>query len=163
LLTSASYPVLSAPETRPSPVASVPAASTEDLLALLPQSDLLGVVDAARAFTDLLPRLKSIWPSGFSGLTRSFESFTSNTGIDHTQLKPAVLGIKLAGRGSGQGVVILQGANVDPKRVEAAVIQEKGEFKTQDYKGKTIYTAIPPPPPADPPKTDGGTQPAKQP
>jgi hypothetical protein len=151
LLTSASYPVLSAPVTKPTPTVS-----TDDLLALLPASDVLGVVDAGRAFTDLLPRLKSIWPSGFAGLTRSLESFTSKTGIDPTQLKTAVLGVKIGGTGSGQGVVILQGANVDPKRVEAAVVQEKGGFKAQDYKGKTIYTVTPPPPA---PKPANGTEP----
>ncbi len=154
LLTSASYPALSAPPAaKPAPPTPTP---TDDLLALLPASDILGVVDAGRAFTDLLPRLKSIWPSGFAGLTRGLESFTSKTGIDPTQLKTAVLGVKLGGTGSGQGVVILQGANVDPKRVETAVVEEKGEFKTQDYKGKTIYTVIPaPPPPAA--KPDNGT------
>jgi hypothetical protein len=156
LLTSASYPVLSAPENE-----ATPRTSTEDLLALLPASDLLGVVDAGRAFTELLPRLKSIWPSAFSGLTKSLESFTTKTGIDPTQLKTAVIGAKMSGTGSGQGVVILQGANVDPKRVEAAVIQEKGEFKTQDYKGKTIYTVTPPPPPPAP-KPDNGAEPPKQ-
>jgi hypothetical protein len=161
LLTSASYPVLSAP-----PAAKpAPPTPTDDLLALLPASDLLGVVDAARAFTDLLPRLKSIWPSGFSGITKSLESFTSKTGIDPTQLKTAVLGVKLGGTGSGQGVVILQGANVDPKRVEAAVLQEKGEFKTQDYKGKAIYTVIPapPPPPAPAPNATEAPKPPETP
>ena len=157
LLTSASYPVLSNPVREP-----VKTASTDDLLALLPESDFLGIVDAGRAFTDLLPRLKSIWPSGFASLTRGLESFTTKTGIDPTQLKSAVFGAKMTGSGSGQGVVILQGANVDPKRVEAAVQLEKGEFKTQDYKGKSIFTVIPPPPPPAP-KPESGSEPAKQP
>src|SRR5215475_16124407 len=58
------------------------AATTEELMAMLPASDLIAVVDVGRAFNELLPKLAGITTGGLDKLVKSIQDFTQNTGVD---------------------------------------------------------------------------------
>ena len=138
--------------------------AAEDLLALLPASDLIAVVDASRAFNELLPQLKAIAPGEIARATREIEEFTAKTGIDPAKIRTAVVGARIGGGGTAidrdSAAIILQGIDVDPARIEAAVKLEGGSFRAADYKGKSIYTVTPKP--KAPEGTGDSAAPAKQ-
>jgi hypothetical protein len=113
-------------------------AAADEAIALLPPSNLIAVVDATRIFNEVLPKLKASSPDGLAKFFKELEEFTTKTGIDPTRIKSAVIGVKMEGQ-QGTGAAILQGIDLDPKRIEAAVKEEQGEFKTIDYKGRPIF------------------------
>ncbi len=123
------------------------AATADELIATLPASDLIAVVDANRAFNELLPRLADISTLGLDKLAKSIRDFTQKTGIDPSKIRNAAIGViaeSVEGSGAlairGKGVVLLQGIDPDAKQIEAAMKEFGSEIKTSDYKGKTIYS-----------------------
>jgi hypothetical protein len=117
--------------------ASSPAA-TDELVAMLPASDLIAVVDAGRAFNELLPKLAGLTVGGVDKLAKSIQDFTQKTGIDPSKIQNVVLSFSLDGQ-QGTGVIVIQGIDLDPNQIEAAMKEFGSEFKTSDYKGKTVY------------------------
>lgn len=110
-----------------------------DEIALLPQSDLIAVVNVNRFFTEMVPKIKTDAPADIAKLTKELEDFTTSTGIDPSKIKTAVIGAKLEGD-QGSAAVILQGLSFDAKLIETTVKSKNGEFKTTDYKGRQIMT-----------------------
>ncbi|MBO0726102.1 MAG: hypothetical protein J2P52_10920 [Blastocatellia bacterium] len=110
----------------------------DELVAMLPASDLVAVVDFGRAFNELLPKLAGFSVGGLDKLAKSIQDFTLKTGIDPSKIQSAVAGMTMEGS-QGIGVVIIQGIDPDPKQIEAAMKEFGSEFKTSDYNGKTIY------------------------
>lgn len=119
-----------------SPIAPLPA-SADELLSMLPPSDLIAMVNASRAFNDLLPKLAGV-SGGVGSLVKSIQEFSQKTGIDPSKIQNAAIGFNLDGA-QGSAVAVVQGINPDPKQIEAAMKEVGGEYKTSDYKGKTIY------------------------
>lgn len=119
--------------------ATTPAA--DESLALLPATDLVAVVDVNRLFNELLPRLTDMKVGGLDKLAREIAEFTQKTGINPAQVRSAVLGINLAGA-QATGAVIVSGVELDNTKLEAAMKVFKAEYKTSDYKGKTIFNVI---------------------
>lgn len=117
-------------------VAAAPAIADE--VALLPQSDLIAVVDVSRFFSEVVPKIKTDAPADIAKMTKEMEEFASQTGIDPTKIKTAILGAKLQGESST--AIILQGLSFDAKLIETTVKSKNGEFKTTDYKGRQIIT-----------------------
>ena len=113
-------------------------AATDELVAMLPASDLIAVVDAGRAFNELLPKLAGLTVGGVDKLAKSIQDFTQKTGIDPSRVQSAVLSFSMDGQ-QGTGVIIMQGIDPDPGQIEAAMKEFGSEFKTSDYKGKTVY------------------------
>src|SRR5262249_17782903 len=114
---------------------------TDELVAMLPPSDLIAVVDAGRAVNELLPQLAGLPVGGLDKLTKSIQDFTLKTGIDPSKIQTAVIGVGMDGS-QGAGVVLIQGIDPDPQQIEAAMKELGSEFKTSDYKGKTIYNVL---------------------
>ncbi|MGH9768089.1 MAG: hypothetical protein ACREAB_11695, partial [Blastocatellia bacterium] len=124
----------------PNTAATTPA-TTEELIALLPASDLLAVVDVGRAFNELLPKLAGISTGGVDKLAKSIQDFIQRTGVDPSKIQNAVLSFSMEGA-QGTGVIIIQGIDPDAKQIEAVMKEFGSEFKTSDYKGKTIYNVL---------------------
>ena len=120
------------------PGAAPNAATTEDLMAMLPASDLIAVVDVGRAFNELLPKLAVISTGGLDKLTKSIQDFTQNTGVDPSKIRKAVLSFCMDGQ-QGTGVVIVQGIDPDAKQIEAVMKEFGTEIKSSDYKGKMVF------------------------
>lgn len=113
-------------------------AAKDELVAMLPASDLIAVVDAGRAFNELLPNLAGFTIAGVDKLAKSIQDFTLKTGVDPSKIQNAVLGVHMEGS-QGIPVIVIQGIDPDPKQIEAAMKEFGSEFKTSDYNGKTIY------------------------
>ena len=117
------------------------AAGMDELLNMLPSSDLVAVVDIGRAFNDLLPRLSEVSVGGIDQMAKDIKEFTAKTGIDPSRINKAVIGFKMNGL-QGSGAIIIDGLDVDGKMIESGMKSYKAEFKTMEYKGKQIYTLI---------------------
>lgn len=116
-------------------------ATTDELMAMLPASDLIAVVDVGRAFNELLPKLAGITAGGVDKLAKSIQDFTQKTGIDPSKIQNAVISLSMDGP-QGTGVILIQGVDPDAKQIEAVMKEFGSEFNTSDYKGKTIYNII---------------------
>ena len=113
--------------------------SVEDLMALLPALDMVAVIDMPRAMRELLPRLKTIDIGGISKLAKEIEEFTRMAGIDATKINAAVAGVKIEGLSAKGGALVMEGIDIDPKRVETAVTAEHWEFQKIDQPGSSLY------------------------
>lgn len=122
------------------PVAKA-ATANDELIAMLPASDFIAVLDVNRAFNELLPKLAELSVGGVDKLAKQLTDFTQRTGIDPSKIQNAVLGLSMEGT-QASGVILLRGLDADAKQVEAVMKELKAEFKTSDYKGKTIYNIL---------------------
>jgi hypothetical protein len=121
--------------------AAATAADNEELLALLPESDLVAVIDIQRVFTDLLPRLKGLSTFGIGKTVSELETLAKLAGIEPKQIQAAVLGVKMTETLSrGSGVLLLQGVDVDAKKISEAAKSGGGELKTTEQNGKSFFT-----------------------
>ena len=123
------------------PAAPSNTASVDDLIAMLPASDLIAVVDVGRAFNELLPKLAGISTGGLDKLVKSIQDFTQKTGVEPARIRTAVLSFSMDGQ-QGTGVIILQGIDPDAKQIEAVMKEFGTEVKTSEYKGKMVYNVI---------------------
>jgi hypothetical protein len=124
-----------------SAVKTAPVGAADELIALLPATDLIAVVDVNRLFNELLPQLSAIKVGGLDELAKDIAEFTQKTGIDPAQVRSAVLGVNLNNT-QATGAVIINGIELDNAKLEAAMKVFKAEYKTADYKGKTIFNVI---------------------
>jgi len=121
--------------------ANTPVSANDALIGLLPASDLIAVVDVNRVFNQLLPQLANIQTGGLDKVAKQLSDFRLKTGIDPSQIQSAVLGLSMQGT-QGTGALIVSGVDLNSQQIEAAMREFKAEFKTSDYKGKTIYNLI---------------------
>ena len=124
-----------------SPANSAASTVPSELLALLPASDALAVVDVNRLFNEVVPTLVSSQAGGLDKMAKELTEFTQKTGIDPTKVNSAVLGLSLKGL-QATGTIIISGVDLNAQQIEAAMKEFKAEFKTADYKGKTVYSLI---------------------
>jgi hypothetical protein len=132
--------VITRPEQSVEGAAATPSnAAKDELLALLPTSDLIATIDAGRTYNDLLPRLADISAGGLDRLAKRLQDFAIKTGIDPSKVQNAVLGLKMNGT-LATGAIIIQGIDVDDKKIEVAMKAYNALYKPIDYKGKQIFT-----------------------
>jgi hypothetical protein len=124
---------------RPSSAASSTANGA--LVAMLPASDLIAVVDAGRAFKELLPNLAGVSFAGLDKAVKSIQDFMLKTGLDQSKIQSAAISVSMEGS-LGIPVIVIQGIDLEQKQIEAAMKEFGSEFKTSDYKGKTIYNVV---------------------
>lgn len=122
------------------PAATVPAVNDE-LLALLPASDVLAVVDINRLFNQLLPNLANLQAGGLEKMGKELAEFAQKTGIDPAKVNRAVVGLNLKGT-QATGAIIVSGVDLTNQQIEAALKEFKSEFKTSDHQGKTIFNLL---------------------
>jgi len=119
-----------------------PSAVIEDeLVAMLPATDLIAVLDVGRAFNELLPKLASLSIGGVDKLAKSIQDFTLKTGVDTSRIQKVVIGVGMDSS-QGSGVVLIHGIDPDSTQIEAVMKEFGSEFKTSDYKGMTIYNVL---------------------
>ncbi len=120
--------------------AAAPSAADE-LLALLPESDVVAVIDVQRAFAELLPMLKNISAGGIGKTAAEIETFAKLAGVEPKQIQAAVIGVKMTETlGRGSGVLLLQGVDIDGTKLTDAVRAIGGELKTAEHNGKPLFT-----------------------
>jgi hypothetical protein len=114
------------------------AAVADEMISLLPDSDLIAVMDVRRAINDLMPRLSDI---GVGKWSEELQEFTQKTGIDLAKARNAVLSLKIPSS-QASAVMILNGLELDDKKLEAAMKAYNTEYKPTEYKGKQIFSLI---------------------
>jgi hypothetical protein len=135
------------PATKPGVVktsarSKAPSAVIEDeLVAMLPATDLIAVLDVGRAFNELLPKLTSLTIGGVDKLAKSIQDFTLKTGVDPSRIQKVVIGVGMDST-QGSGVVLIHGIDPESTQIEAVMKEFGSEFKTSDYKGITIYNVL---------------------
>lgn len=125
-------------EAKAAPVAKT---SASGIYSLLPAADLLATVDTGRLVNELLPKLATLSVGGVDKMAQEFADFTKKTGIDPTRVPTATMAMQLSGA-QAQAVILLQGIDIDAKQVEAAMAAFKAEYKTGEYKGRTVYDIV---------------------
>ncbi|HMY76900.1 MAG TPA: hypothetical protein PLQ88_34085, partial [Blastocatellia bacterium] len=76
---------------------TITAPATDELIGLLPASDIIATVDVGRLFNELLPRLANLQAGGLEKMAKELTDFTQKTGIDPSKVRNAVLGFSLEG------------------------------------------------------------------
>lgn len=143
LLNGAPLQAASLEDKQPGAKATAASSVADELLALLPESDVIAVIDVQRAFTELLPLLKNISTAGIGKTATEVETFAKLAGIEPKQIQAAVLGVKMTETLSrGSGLLLLQGVEIDGTKLTDAVKAMGGELKTDDHNGKPLYTLI---------------------
>jgi hypothetical protein len=117
------------------------AAAIDELIGLFPASDLIAVVDVGRAINDLMPRLSDLGIGGPGKWAKELQEFTLRTGIDLAKARNAALGLKIPGS-QAIGAMIVNGLDLDDKKLEAALKAYNTEFKATEYKGKQIFNLV---------------------
>jgi len=112
------------------------AAAADELIVLLPDSDLVAVIDSGRAINDLMPRLAAIGVG--DKWVKEMQEFTAKTGIDLSKAQNAVVSFKFPST-QVYGAVILQGLDLDDKKLETAMKAYNTEYTPAEYKGKKIF------------------------
>jgi len=128
------------------PGSTHPASVADELVALLPASDAIAVVDVNRVFTEIIPQINAITADGGAKVTKELDEFTTDTGIDPTKITAAAIGYKINNDSpsKGSGAAILQGLTLDPAKIESAVKTKKGTVTSLDYNGAKIYVVSTP-------------------
>jgi len=136
-------PVTATAKTKVVAPAATAASTTaiDELVGLLPAADLIAVADVNRLFNELLPRLADIEVGGVNKMAKEIAEFTKKTGIDPAKITSAVAGFSMDGA-QGTGAIIISGLDLSPAQIEAVMKEFKAEFKTSDYKGKTLFNVV---------------------
>ncbi|HKX27583.1 MAG TPA: hypothetical protein VJ302_07820 [Blastocatellia bacterium] len=111
--------------------------TVNDLVSLLPASDIVATIDVNRAVNELLPKLAELGVDT-SHLSEELDSFASKTKVDPNKIQSAVMGFSLSGT-QAKGVIIVQGVDLDSKKLEAGIKAYRAEFKTTEHKGIPIF------------------------
>ncbi|HEX4948603.1 MAG TPA: hypothetical protein VFZ34_18150 [Blastocatellia bacterium] len=119
------------------------AVSVDNSISLLPNSDVVVVLDVNRLMNDLLPKAKQAWPEQMAQFEKGMAEFVSEAaqdGVDIYKVKSLAIGLKMFGD-KVTGAMIIDGLTVTPEMIA----REKKDSKVVEYKGKTLYVELPKP------------------
>lgn len=113
------------------------------LVGLLPPADLIGVLDVPTLLTDLLPRLDRLGVKGAAQFSPELAKIATQLGIEIKQLRGAAFALSLRSF-EASGLVIMQGAEPDLRKIESLLRNYQLEFRTLEHEGVTIITLAKP-------------------
>jgi len=144
LLSTGMVPAAVQSEGRAVPATTVQAPPGDDLLALLPESDLVATVDLQAVLSDLLPRLEKAGVKGLQPLALAVRNIATRLGIETRQLGSGAIGLGFQSF-EATGILLVKGVDPDLKTVEDLLRQYKLEYKATQYEGVTILSLTSPP------------------
>lgn len=127
-------------------------AATNDLLGMLPPSDIIAYVDTQRVLTDFIPTIFAGQPEVRAELESNLDRFKKDVGFDPRTLDAVAVGLNLDASRRERGfdfACIARGRFDANAAIEAgfasAMRESKGELekRTQQYEGRTIYVLAP--------------------
>lgn len=140
------------------------AAPTNDLVALLPASDIVAVTDLRRLINDALPQLFASKPSALADINQQISDFKAKTGIDARQFERVAIGVKYNRIGAGNidfaPVAVTRGNFNAAGLLGAAKIALSGKYREEKAGSRSFLVvslrdvAAQMPQPKDPAKAD---------
>lgn len=144
LLSTDIVPAAAQSEGRVVPSTAGQALPGDELLALLPESDLIAMVDLPTILSDLLPRLDKAGVKALQPLALAVRSIATRAGVETRQLGWGAIGLSLQSF-EATGILLVKGFDPDLKVVEDLLRQYKLEYKATQHDGVTILSLTAPP------------------
>lgn len=120
-----------------------PRGQVNALVAQLPDSDVVAVIDTRRFFDNALPKLLASQPNFLEKLTAGIENFQSRTGIDIRKFDRLAIGVRLTNVGNkeidGDPVVLAKGSFNAGSLIAAAKLGTNGGYREEKVGDRTIY------------------------
>jgi hypothetical protein len=117
--------------------------SPSSLLALLPESDAVGLVKVKRALDEAMPKLLASNPAKLAATNAQLDNFKSRTGIDPRAFDQVALGVRYSYPSERitklHTVGLARGTFNAAAIVAAGRIAADGKFREEKYQGKSIY------------------------
>lgn len=132
--------------------ASAAPVAGNDLLGMLPPSDIIAYVDTQRVLTDVIPTIFADQPEVRTKLETDLDRFKKEVGFDPRTLDAVAVGVNLDASRQARGfdfALIARGRFDANAAIEAgfasALKESKGELekRTRQYEGRTIYVLAP--------------------
>ena len=118
------------------------AAPAGDLVALLPASDMVAVMDMRRLTTEALPQLFASKPGMLAEMNGHFDAFKAKTGIDARQFERFAVGVKynraVAGKIDFAPVAVTRGNFNAPGLLGAAKIALSGKYREEKIGSRNL-------------------------
>ena len=124
-------------ESRPAAPSASLVSPGDDLLGLLPESDLLATIDLPGIVTDLVPRLEKLGFKGLQPISAAVKTLTTRLGITPRQIGGGAIGLSFQSF-QASGVLLLRIPDLDPAVVDDLLRQYKIEYRSVKYDGVTI-------------------------
>ncbi len=119
------------------------AAQPASLLASLPPSDAVALVNVNRALADAMPKLLADNPAKLAEVNADLEKFKTQTGLDPRSFEQVALGFSYSYPRQGitkiSTVALARGTFNAGAMVAAGRLAANGKYVEQKYQGKTIY------------------------
>lgn len=123
------------------------AASSLDLLSILPASDVVAFVDVRRGLSEVLPHVLINDSAMLQRINNKIAKLKDETGADLNLLDTVAIGLQFKDSASldPQRITVLARGRFDASEVTASVVnavkaRQKFQPKEESYEGKTIYT-----------------------
>lgn len=127
----------------PANAAAKTAGPVSPLVALLPSSDGVVLVDAKRFFNDALPRVLASKPALLDEVTKKIAELQEKAGIDIRQFETVAVGLNLKRTTPGKfdidPVILARGQVNAPGLVGTAKLASNGKYREEHFGGKTVY------------------------
>lgn len=131
------------PAARPSASASTSQGTRAALLASLPASDAVVVVDAKRLMTGALPRLYSNDAAELARINSEIDKFKTRTGLDARQFERVAVGTSYRQTGAGgttlDTVALVQGAFSSSALIDAARKASAVQAREEKHGGRSVH------------------------
>lgn len=116
---------------------------TPNLLAALPQSDALGIVNVRQLLDQAVPKIFAESPAKLAEVNAEIEKFKTKTGIDPRAFDQLVFGMRYTYRDENkvkvESVVLAHGTFNTTTFVAAGRLAASGKYREEKYQGRTIY------------------------
>lgn len=113
------------------------------LMSSLPQSDAVAIVNVARVFNEVMPKLLADNPARLAEATAELEKFKTQTGLDPRSFEQIALGFTYKYPRQGitkvSTVALARGTFNAAALTAAGRLAANGKYVEQKYQGKTIY------------------------
>jgi hypothetical protein len=113
------------------------------LMASLPPSDAVAIVNVSRVFNEAMPKLLADNPAKIAEVTSELEKFKTQTGLDARSFEQIALGFTYkyprAGVTKISTVALARGTFNASALTAAGRLAANGKYVEQKYQGKTIY------------------------
>lgn len=162
VLIAANFSAVSAQKA--TPAKKTVAATTNDVVALLPASDIVAVADLRRLLNDALPQLFASKPEMLAQVNQHLDAFKAKTGIDARQFERVAVGVKYNSAAAGKidfaPVAVTRGNFNAAGLIGVAKIALSGKYREEKVGSRSLLVvslkdvAAQMPQPADAAKAD---------